>query len=458
MKNGRGCLRLFFLVNFVLLLWPLAVSFGFAGNRTVFYVVRLTQLFSVLLLWAAIRAYGRRTPVPPASPALRGAITAMIFLIVLLAGYGLLRGEAIYWVAADVWIFLIFLCFVVLGRHDEVWDDLMRMLLVLFWIGFCLVLLGLGRAGSANWDVGITGGAIQDIGERGTGTAAYDIRVVLLMWPLLFCWAYFQLSWGLWKMAALATVPAWLGMQIFAFKFRSELGFVLILLLTAVVVMPLLQRKLKPLTALLVVLALVAVFAAFAGTQQMAKFTERFDETNKFGFRIAEFEAFTGDMNPVEYIFGRGMGGSYLPSVTTADVAKVGVSRGFHMGILFPLLKGGLILWLLYAAFFAKAFWVKPPGWYGNPRNAIAMSVLPMFIVSQLLIPMPTITGFLSEVVAAMGCARLTLPSPQEYQLDAYADYGQAYGGGYGEAAYGQAEPAGDAQTAQEPLAPAQES
>jgi hypothetical protein len=458
MKAGRAYLWWFFIINFALLLWPLAVSFGFGANRAVFYVVRIGQLSTILLLWAAIRAYRRRALTPPMSPALRLGMTAMGVLIVLLTGYGLLRGEAIYWIAADMWIFLIFLCFVALGRHDEVWDDLMRMLVVLFWIGFGLVLLGLGRVGSGSWDVGITGGAIQDIGERGTGTAAYDIRYVLWLWPILFAWGYLQAPAGPMKLAALAVAPACLALQIVSFKFRADVGLIMLEVVTVVVVLPALQRKLKPVTAVLVVLGLLIAFGALAGSQAMVQFTSRFAEEGKFGFRIAEFEAFTGDMNPVEYIFGRGMGGSYLPSVTTADVAKVGVSRGFHMGILFPLLKGGLILWLLYAAFFAKAFWVKPPGWYGNPRNAIAMSVLPMFIVSQLLIPMPTITGFLSEVVAAMGCARLTLPSPQEYQLDAYADYGQAYGGGYGEAAYGQAEPAGDAQTAQEPLAPAQES
>ena len=97
-----------------------------------------------------------------------------------------------------------------------------------------------------------------------------------------------------------------------------------------------------------------------------------------------------------------------------------------HIGVLQPLLAGGVILCLAYYAFFIPILWRKPPGWYDNRYNVAAMAVLPVYATFLLIEGAPVWGTPFTCALVGMACARPATPVILEEELeceDAYETY-----------------------------------
>ena len=91
---------------------------------------------------------------------------------------------------------------------------------------------------------------------------------------------------------------------------------------------------------------------------------------------------------------------------TTGEIGRASVHIGFFM----PMLKGGLLLSLVYYGFFLPMFQRKPAGWYQNPINTAALAVVPVYVLFQFIEGSPTMTNGFDAILVGMACARARGP------------------------------------------------
>lgn len=407
----------------------LALAFG-VGNLTVrWYFFYAACILGLPVLAMAAWKYSRETPLPYTPGLYSGHLWALGTLLVLLAVYGLFRGNHQGLLFRDFYAYSTIFMFFILGRYDQAWKDIEKPLILLFWISVVLMAVGLTRAGTHEWEQATGafsfGGGATGGDKRAWNTAAYDMRPLMQSWALVFAMSFFREKKDIWKILGLCAPIANLLFQIFAFRFRSEVAMVCLQIGIVIVVVPFFQRKLKLGTAFLMVLLLGGLFLASRGTEGFQILKERVEgETDLWGGRLAEFRAFKDDQGPVEWFIGKGMGGGY--------VAPVGWSAGthwqgdtllrdsFHIGFFEPLLKGGVAFVGLYFLFFLRMLRPKPPGWYTNRFNVVAISIVPMFLLSQVIVPPPSAVEFLLLAAAGMSAARMGTGTPQpEYEPEA---------------------------------------
>ena len=69
----------------------------------------------------------------------KNKLTALIFMVAVLTAYGYFSGNLFKNILADVWIYIVVICFMFLGQYDQVWRDLEKPLIIVFWVGFLMV-------------------------------------------------------------------------------------------------------------------------------------------------------------------------------------------------------------------------------------------------------------------------------------------------------------------------------
>ncbi len=404
----------------------MAVSLGLVG-LWIGLACTWTQLLSLVLLVLALYLYTLQEGPIPQTNHFMLHVQLLGALVVILFFYGFIVGNRGLFLASETWVWLVFIVFAILGRYDRVWQDLQKPMLVLFYVCLALVVFGLNRPGPGAWTLS---GSTSFTGEdpRYLQTIGIQLRSLLWFWPVLFATAYFQPRWSLWKFAGLLTPTVIIALQIASFKFRNEVGLALVLVTFVMVIIPLFQRKFKLLTGLVVALMLAVMSAYAVTTEGFAYFIERFHEPSKWAFRAAELNNMMDDMSGLQLLVGKGMGGDYTPPAGFGADVTLGryARRETHIGALMPLLKGGVMLVLLYGSMFLRIILRKPPGWYDNWVNLVGLACLMTFITSQIIVPLPTMGGFLSMVIAGMGCARLGTPV-YSHVWDPYGQYLEYY-------------------------------
>lgn len=414
----RMLLRLAMLLFFVSLLNPWLVFF--LGRMTAHVGFGLKCLGLLALLGAIVAYRHRWGPVPPTnSHSVRVKLLAA--WIVLLAIYGFIRGNAMTLMAFDVWAYALILLCLVLGRYDEVWKDLEKFMLILFWVGVLFVVAGLGTA-EFRETMHMGGVMVEMRGDAearsAVRTVGFNLRTMLHFWPVLFALAYFRPRMNIWKMLGLGTPLVYLALMIY-FQKRAPTARAMAYVLMVVIVLPAFRKRLNVGTAV-VVLTGVAILGALAlGSESFESLMQRFrgEQTILHSSRALEARAFLKDMSPVEYIVGRGMGGAYRPPHGWG--AGVAVHKGqilrheFHMGVFNPLLKGGILFCLIYYSFIAPLLSPKPPGWYQNRFNLAAISVLPVYALFLLIEGMPSVLRIYDGVLLGMAAARMATPATE---------------------------------------------
>lgn len=333
-----------------------------------------------------------------------------------LAIYGLMRGNAARHVFDDTWVYVYLMFAILLGMRDEVWEDLQRPLVVLFCVSFALTLWGLSL------DRGVmtaSGGVVlvSDIGDdrRWIRTAGYEFSRVLGFWPLVVMMHYFRRGSARSQAIGIAVIVAFLCLQV---VFQKRAPFVRTILYAAVLVLfPLINRRRASLAGAMAVVAAIALTIFAASTtdvfrQLMSRYVS--DDPVVESSRLLEARALLADLTWPEYIFGRGMGGYFYPPEDW-DAGNVEVAPGvlarlaLHVGILVPLLKGGIVYWAIVYSFFLSAFRPRSGEWYSNRFNMCALAILPVYIASQVIEGAPGIPNIFEALIIGLAAGRLGL-------------------------------------------------
>jgi hypothetical protein len=316
------------------------------------------------------------------------------------------------------------LLFLILGRYDEVWEALEKPMCIYFILGIFLVLVSLNRLGGrAVW-----GFSQAEDSARQTSSLAFDIRGLLQFWPVLFALSYTQAKTNFWRIIGLSMPLINIIFQIFTFKFRSTIGLCLLQVAMVVLVLPVVQKRLKLLPIFVIGLSLLIAYFIVKDSYAYESFTQRFEERDKFKFRSLEGQAMLSQLGPLGTLIGNGIGGWYLPPFGSGLFL---IRSETHVGVLFPILKGGFLFSFVLLTLVLRCLLPKPTGWYNNRYNITALSVLPVFVFSQLIIPFPTVPLHLEIILAALAIARMGTPvydNSWEYTSGQYLEYEYNYG------------------------------
>jgi hypothetical protein len=393
--------------------------FAYLGRPISYYNFGLEYSALLLLLLAVLR-YRRYLPPIPRTNGFGLRLGVFLVAIVLLFLYGCVARNPIRIVLRDTYPMLLTAGFLAISRYDEVWEDLEKPLIVMFWIGALMMLVSWSKISlrySVWEETAFTMGAA---GRGAVRTVAYRIQGVLDFWPLLFALGYMRRRWNIWKILGMGSVLMFLAVQV-RFQKRAPMGRGLAYLAAVLLFIPVMRRRLKVGTAIILLVAVLGLFTVVMGGAHYEQLIKRFEGTGSLlqSTRIAEARTMLSDLGLFDYLFGRGMGGHYAAGEgwTGAVLREGGGLRrtGVHMGALVPLLKGGLFLCAIYYSFFLSMFRRKGRRWYDNTFNTAAMTILPVYAVFLLVELPPSTANAFAAAIVGMACARMAVPAGAEY-------------------------------------------
>jgi hypothetical protein len=399
------------------------VTFGFSAIGFIF-------------LGLAVLRYRKVYPLPPPPMSFVMLMALYVCSIVLLSVYGWIRGHLWTYILQDSAIYFAVALCIVAGRYDQFWRDLRVPALWLFWVGFVTVVANLGRSTVLIGLEGISeGGIVKETDYRAEVTSlGYDLQMYLALWPVSFALAYQSRSKGLGRWLGLATAPAYLALSIIFLK-RAPVARAVAYMLAMIVASGVLQGRLRMRTAVLTIVGML-IGCMVVGSFYIANLKARY-ETGERTARVEEAQALLRDIRGLEWIVGKGMGGWFEPppgwvsGLTYINVKGEKGRTNVHIGLLMPLLKGGLLLMAAYYVFFFRLFWFKPPGWNMFDLNFAARTVLPVYFVFLLIEGPPSLTDPFAAVLVGLCCGRAVAPPPVEEQdmlpLEHYYDGQDAY-------------------------------
>ncbi|MCD6364583.1 MAG: hypothetical protein J7M14_01780 [Planctomycetes bacterium] len=400
-------------------------------HREVHYVFSALRVMAVFSALMAMRLYQTNLPPIPRINSFGMKLTLLAILVAMATTQGLMRGNPTKQLFFDIYPYVLIYAFLVMGRHDKVWEHLEKPLLIAFWLSMVLVVVGLTKSKAETSAFGRLSYRANIEAVRGSvDTIGYRVRVMLNLWPLLFVLAYLKRGFGLWKILGLGTIIAYLALSVY-FQKRAPLVRGMAYLSMIVVFIPMLRKKLYPANAAIMLVAIIIFFAAVSTGQSYRRLIQRFQTNIPLleSSRFREARALLNDLNTLEYTIGRGMGGYYAaPMLWTAGTRMIhGAPRNTstHIGILTVLLKGGVLLVAVYLSFFVPMILRKPYGWYENRYNVSAMAIAPVYLAFQLIEGAPSTTNILDAILVGMAAARFATPVLQEYPE--YQEYYEAY-------------------------------
>jgi hypothetical protein len=270
---------------------------------------------------------------------------------------------------------------VLLGRYDEVWEDLEKPLLILTLIGMGMAFLGLGiPVTSVDVDKSVIQSQYE--GERGyTRSVAYTLCDHLLgCWPLVFAGGVLGRRHPATRVMSFLIWIGYLTLQVYFTK-RAPSARAACYFLSAVIVSVLFVRK-QGIQMMLVGILAVSMAGAFLWARpEVALLYERFYQEDTS--RIDEAMMMSRCLSREDWIIGTGMGGYFVPEVASmVTVAGKGGEEGksaLHIGLSMPLLKGGLILLVAFCFLMMRALRGAGRRAAWNRYDGITICVLPVF-------------------------------------------------------------------------------
>ena len=368
------------------------VLFMGATGRGIAYLFTVPGYMALPVLGLAAFLYARADRGSGISRGWRHRLLLFAFVLGLLAIAGLLKGYGVRAVADDLWIYLYFLLFVILGRYDEVWRDLEKPLILFFWLLFALTIWGLFLPRPLVNEYGEL--VFVDIAQdRPTiNTAGYEFHRILGFWPLVFmlgCLSRLRITW---RMLAVASAFAFLVLSV-AFQKRAPFVRTLLYMLPPLLILlaSVQRRRFLLGFAILFCLVLGLAFTVRTSVFQQLETRYRAEASLWESSRLVEARAMFDDLQWPEYIFGRGLGGYYTPPPDwDAGVVRISEQgdlgrRSLHIGILVPILKGGVLFWIVTYSLYWPVLRPRRRLWYSSPLNMCAVAIIPVYVASQLI-------------------------------------------------------------------------
>ena len=417
MKFPRFLLLMFFLFMTAHICRPFIYSFTSLDIKQYWCIPAL------IFLMLAVKSYSSRCLPSTVIPTFTAKVLMLFLAIIFLCLYGIFRGNFLTYIFTDAWILMVILCFLVLGRYDQPWYDMEKPLIILFWIGFAMVLVGLFRPEVmiSTWGVDVS----TEKDQASSATLGYDVQFLLSFWPICFALAYFRPRMDKWRILGLGTAVAYLALQIYFLK-RAPSARVFAYVITIVFVAAIVHARPVSWTTILLITAFVVIAGTMVSTEALLR---RFKEAERTS-RFSEAWALLDDLSGAEVLIGRGMGGYFKPPegwrAGLAVVNKNGEMgrTGVHIGACIPYLKGGLLLFLLNLSFVVPMFRRKGSEWYTDRLNLAAISTLPVWLLFQLTEGSPSLGAPYDAIIFGFACARMSVVSSGQDTSIEFADDG----------------------------------
>jgi len=294
--------------------------------------------------------------------------------IIWLFFYGVIRQNNFIVILWELYPAVIIILCYKLGRANEIWRVFSK-----YWIFFILtILVALGTI-IIREDILLVG-LESKVESVTTATVAYEISPILDIWPMVFLLGFFN---DKSRSRILPFIPA-LIYVLFQFYFikRAPTIRAFSYILCGFVILAYFNNRVKNksiIPRLIGVMLITMVLYFLIPFNLMEKFDQK--DVARQEESLAAIKSFT----PLEHLFGRGLGGWYAYSEGAGIVEnfygpnKVSGKDITHIGITYPYLKGGLIL------FFLIFFHIVNVVLYGL-RNISKMTYIELSCLSFLIV------------------------------------------------------------------------
>ncbi|MFT5213162.1 MAG: hypothetical protein ACI9WV_000879 [Patiriisocius sp.] len=265
----------------------------------------------------------------------------LFFYINLLLLYGLIIENNISIIFLEYWTGMIILLSYKIAKSENIWLLFEGKLIVVFFIFSFLVFLGNGYTQIHLKEFG------YDAFETGITTAlvSYNIAPMLDFWPFLFLMGFFNKKIKKYKILTFIPLAIYLSFQLFFLKRAPSVRAISFLLLAIFIKMKISENYKMFTKLMLSLISIVVVALLFTPEALINRF--KTEDTS----RQDEASAMLAQLTPLEMLFGRGLGGIYYVEeggiVQSINEEGRAVSANMHIGAIYPILKGGALLFFL---------------------------------------------------------------------------------------------------------------
>lgn len=269
-------------------------------------------------------------------------VNTIFFYVNILLLYGFMRGNNIDNILFEYWTAILLLLSHKIASSEEIWRLFNGKLIIVFFIFSILVFLGTNYTVIHLVEIGFD--ALSTEGSR-TGLMAYDMAPILDLWPFLFLLGFFNKK--IKKSRILIYLPfiIYLLFQLYFLK-RAPSARAISFLIFALFIKMKLSKNNYAYVKQIFVLVTLGVLILFYTPETLK---ERFASTDTA--RQDESLGMLSQLNPLEIVFGKGLGGDYYVQrggiVQYINHEGREVSSMVHIGAAYPILKGGLLLFFL---------------------------------------------------------------------------------------------------------------
>lgn len=316
-------------------LW--SVAFGFNIQKTLgFTLLVFPILFLILAVHKAVTSNFCSLGVK--SFHVKFIICYVLFLLLV----GVLRGNYTAKIIDELWTSVIIFLSYKLGAIDFIWELFRRKIIWIYIIFSGFVMLGTQflQEQLVNGD-----SSIERFEGVTVATEAYNISPILDFWPVLFLMGLYQKETNVWKnLVSYVPFIIYLLFQLFFLK-RAPTARAITYFVVGILFLAYIRRSGLGSLGLIFTL-MMGVFLFYQYLPE--NLVERFKSEDSS--RQNELLRMLNDLNVLEALFGKGLGGEYATESNGVferlNSSGVRVKSTLHIGIGDPLLKGGFILFI----------------------------------------------------------------------------------------------------------------
>ena len=307
-----------------------------------------------------------------------GRIKLYLFLLTMLALYGLVRGNSVTLIVHELILLYSFALFLILGADEKVCQVMMEAMTIVFWAAFILSLLTFNIRGP---------GAVfllAESEEQGYGlygryasSIAYEFfRPFIELALPLFIYGWKERT-NKFHSLQVWSIVGYLIIEVAIFKFRGVLAFAAMVVMAALLMPSSIKQKMKLLFLTFIVILAASGWLLTKGGEIFTSRMKDFDKSNKVvQYRLPETLYYFHAMG-YEWLWGRGVGGTFYGHITNKVDDPRNMREGVHIGWVTFTLVGGLPLLFIVLTFFAA----------GVRKNRRRMRNEPYYVVARLWRP-----------------------------------------------------------------------
>ncbi len=265
----------------------------------------------------------------------------VLFYINLLLLYGLIMGNDKAIIFQEYWTGMIVLFSYKIAKNKNIWQLFERKLIIIFLIFSVLVFIGNSYTQVHLMEDG------YDAFETGTTTAlmSYNLAPVLDFWPFIFLLSFFNKKIKKYRILTYIPLIIYLSFQLFFLKRAPSVRAISFLILAMIIKMKISGNN-NAIVKQFFAFAVIGIVISLAIPKALL---DRFE--TKDSARQDEAKGMLTQLTPLEFVIGRGLGGTYYVEqggiVQSINEEGRAVTANMHIGAFYPILKGGGVLFFL---------------------------------------------------------------------------------------------------------------